>query len=94
MHVFCVQVSVKKKHVGSTAGMQTSVDTSELLKHRAQNIVPQRMTDMKQAILTRHFHNFAQLTMKVVYHHLVMLISEISYLGLPPFPLSACILQV
>ena len=59
------KVSAKKKHVGSTAGMQTSVKTSELLKYRAKNTVPRRMEEMKTAIKSRDFQTFAELTMKV-----------------------------
>ena len=58
-------MSAKKKHVGSTAGMQTSVKTSELLTHRAEKIVPRRMTEMRRAILDRDFQTFADITMKV-----------------------------
>ena len=54
-----------KKHTGSTAGQQTSVATSELLKHRV-TLIPQRMEDMKDAIKNKDFESFAKLTMKVI----------------------------
>ncbi|KAL0482761.1 diphosphomevalonate decarboxylase [Acrasis kona] len=59
----CV-VSDVQKHTSSSDGMQQSVRTSKLLADRAENIVPKRMEEMKQAILTRDFHTFADLTMK------------------------------
>ena len=59
-----VQVSADKKPIGSTSGMQTSVRTSELLKHRASNIVPRYMNQMRQAVLDKDFPTFAEVTMK------------------------------
>jgi diphosphomevalonate decarboxylase len=44
--------------------MQTSVETSELLRQRMQT-VPERVEKMKQAILKKDFHTFAEITMKV-----------------------------
>ncbi|KFO77878.1 Diphosphomevalonate decarboxylase, partial [Cuculus canorus] len=58
------QVSGEKKQVASTAGMQTSVDTSPLLKHRAEVVVPERLALMMQHIRERDFEGFGQLTMK------------------------------
>ena len=63
--VFYVQVSGKKKPVGSTAGMQTSVNTSQLLDFRAKNTVPKRLEQMTEAIQNRDLQTFAELTMKV-----------------------------
>ncbi|XP_075289521.1 LOW QUALITY PROTEIN: diphosphomevalonate decarboxylase [Opisthocomus hoazin] len=48
LRVLVLVVSGEKKEVGSTAGMQTSVDTSPLLKHRAEAVVPERL-----ALMTR-----------------------------------------
>merc|ERR1712004_424138 len=64
LHVLVLVVSGKKKHIGSTAGMQTSVKTSDLFKHRVEHVVPDRMTDMKKAIQDKSFNTFAELTMK------------------------------
>ena len=56
--------SARKKDVSSTAGMQTSVATSELLAHRAAHIVPRRMDAMAAAIRARDMAAFARLTMQ------------------------------
>ena len=56
-------VSDEKKGVSSTAGMQATVATSQLFKHRANNVVPVRMESMITAIRTRDFPVFAELTM-------------------------------
>ena len=60
-----LQVSGKKKPVGSSAGMQTSVVTSELIQYRAEHVVPKRLTAIKEAIHSKNFSKFAELTMKV-----------------------------
>ncbi|KAI9696984.1 MAG: diphosphomevalonate decarboxylase [Candelina mexicana] len=57
-------VSAEKKTVSSTAGMQTTVKTSTLFPKRAQEIVPQRMREMEQAIKARDFETFAKITMR------------------------------
>ena len=44
--------------------MQTSVQTSELLKFRAEAIVPQRCEDMERAIREKDFPGFAELTVR------------------------------
>ncbi|XP_069492078.1 diphosphomevalonate decarboxylase [Ambystoma mexicanum] len=64
LRILILVVSAERKHVGSTAGMQTSVETSPLLKHRAECVVPMRMEDMTEAIRQRDFERFGQLTMK------------------------------
>jgi diphosphomevalonate decarboxylase len=64
MHAAILVVSAAKKGVSSTAGMQSTVATSELFKHRAENVVPERMERMKNAILKKDFTTFADLTMK------------------------------
>ena len=58
-------VCAEKKPVSSTTGMQTSVETSSLIQHRADAIVPLRMKQMEKAILNRDFQTFGRLTMKV-----------------------------
>jgi len=56
-------VSAAKKGVSSTAGMQATVQTSQLFQHRADKVVPERMTAMIEAIKARDFDRFAELTM-------------------------------
>lgn len=58
-------MSAEKKAVGSTAGMQTSVATSDLFRHRAEVVVPARMAAMEKAIAERDFETFAKITMQV-----------------------------
>ncbi|KAM9374115.1 diphosphomevalonate decarboxylase [Phaethornis superciliosus] len=64
LRVLILVVSEEKKQVGSTAGMQTSVDTSPLLKHRAEVVVPERLAQMTQHILQRDFEGFGKLAMQ------------------------------
>ncbi|KAG7473532.1 hypothetical protein MATL_G00096890 [Megalops atlanticus] len=64
LRVLILVVSAERKPVGSTAGMQTSVETSALLKHRADSVVPGRMEEMISAIRRRDFAAFGELTMK------------------------------
>ncbi|XP_038162622.1 diphosphomevalonate decarboxylase [Cyprinodon tularosa] len=62
--VLVLVASAERKPIGSTSGMQTSVQTSLLLKHRAEAIVPHRMVDMIEAVRRKDFPAFAELTMK------------------------------
>ncbi|XP_064315824.1 diphosphomevalonate decarboxylase [Phalacrocorax carbo] len=64
LRVLVLVVSGEKKQVGSTAGMQTSVETSPLLKHRAEVVVPERLALMIRHIRERDFEGFGQLTMQ------------------------------
>ncbi|KAF6201934.1 hypothetical protein GE061_004330 [Apolygus lucorum] len=64
MRVLILVVSDSRKKVSSTSGMQLSVKTSDLLKHRVQNVVPQRTKEMIQALESKCFHTFAELTMR------------------------------
>ncbi|XP_075367189.1 diphosphomevalonate decarboxylase [Mycteria americana] len=64
LRVLVLVVSGEKKQVGSTVGMQTSVDTSPLLKHRAEVVVPERLALMIRHIRERDFEGFGQLTMQ------------------------------
>ncbi|KAJ8407934.1 hypothetical protein AAFF_G00269780 [Aldrovandia affinis] len=66
LRVLILVVSAERKPVGSTAGMQTSVETSPLLKHRADSLVPGRMEDMINAIRQCDFAAFGELTMKAI----------------------------
>lgn len=60
--LICV-VSANKKAVASTAGMQRTVETSPYLLHRAEKVVPKRMEDIIDAINTKNFDKFADITM-------------------------------
>ncbi|CAL9119780.1 unnamed protein product [Musa textilis] len=55
-------VSSKQKETSSTTGMRDSVETSPLLQHRAQTVVPGRILQMEEAIRSRDFASFARLT--------------------------------
>ncbi|KAG8189626.1 hypothetical protein JTE90_009557 [Oedothorax gibbosus] len=57
-------VNAGSKDVSSTKGMQLSVETSSLLQYRLSNVVPTRVTDIKKAILSKNFQEFAEITMK------------------------------
>ncbi|RUS18237.1 diphosphomevalonate decarboxylase [Endogone sp. FLAS-F59071] len=61
--LICV-VSDAKKGTSSTEGMQTTVETSPLLQQRIREVVPERMRDMKKAILERDFQTFGEITMR------------------------------
>ncbi|KAM8894311.1 diphosphomevalonate decarboxylase isoform 3-T3 [Spinachia spinachia] len=63
LRVLVLVASAERKPVGSTSGMQTSVQTSLLLK-RAEAVVPGRMVEMIEAVQRRDFAAFAELTMK------------------------------
>ncbi|KAI8384337.1 diphosphomevalonate decarboxylase [Radiomyces spectabilis] len=60
--LICV-VSDAKKGTSSTEGMQHTIQTSPLMKERVK-IVPERMQAMKDAILSKDFQSFAELTMR------------------------------
>ncbi|XP_029903753.1 diphosphomevalonate decarboxylase [Myripristis murdjan] len=64
LRVLVLVASAERKPVGSTSGMQTSVQTSCLLKHRAESVVPGRMEQMIEAVHEKDFSTFAELTMK------------------------------
>uniref|UniRef100_A0A1J3IBG6 Diphosphomevalonate decarboxylase n=1 Tax=Noccaea caerulescens TaxID=107243 RepID=A0A1J3IBG6_NOCCA len=55
-------VSSREKETSSTSGMRESVETSLLLKHRAEEVVPIRMLQMEEAIKNRDFTSFTKLT--------------------------------
>jgi len=59
----CV-VSAKHKETPSTAGMQTSTETSPFLNYRATHIVEERMKQMEEAIYNRDFQLFGELTIR------------------------------
>jgi len=57
-------VNDKKKDVGSTDGMIQSVETSRLLHFRAQTIVDDRVTRIRQAYNERNFATFGRIMME------------------------------
>ncbi|EPZ33708.1 Ribosomal protein S5 2-type fold, subgroup domain-containing protein [Rozella allomycis CSF55] len=57
----CIVKSEKKK-VGSTVGMQQTVKSSALFKHRVEGM-PAKLETMKRAIIAKDFETFANLTM-------------------------------
>ena len=64
MRAVILVASSDKKDVSSTAGMQQTVQTSTLFKQRIEQVVPERMQKMSEAIAGRDFDAFARLTMK------------------------------
>lgn len=64
MKALILVVSAAKKGVSSTAGMQTTVQTSSLFQTRAKEVVPKRMAEMEKAIKARDFETFAKVTMR------------------------------
>ncbi|KAK2854098.1 hypothetical protein Q5P01_006759 [Channa striata] len=64
LRILVLVASAERKPIGSTSGMQTSVQTSCLLKHRADSVVPGRMVEMIEAVQRKDFPAFAELTMK------------------------------
>ncbi|KAM7438692.1 hypothetical protein ABFA07_011804 [Porites harrisoni] len=64
LRVLILVVNDNKKGTSSTEGMRRSVETSDLLKLRAESCVPQRIEVIKKAILERDFRTFAETTMK------------------------------
>eukprot|EP01006_Ploeotia_vitrea_P042214 TRINITY_DN66613_c7_g5_i1.p1 TRINITY_DN66613_c7_g5~~TRINITY_DN66613_c7_g5_i1.p1 ORF type:complete len:418 (-),score=240.00 TRINITY_DN66613_c7_g5_i1:79-1332(-) len=63
MRVLILVVNKGRKETSSTSGMQLTVETSPLIKYRADVVVPQRMKAMEEAIQKRDFEAFADLTM-------------------------------
>lgn len=64
MRVLILVVNDTKKKTSSTKGMRLCVETSELVKFRAEKIVPQRINDISEAIRSKDFTKFAEITMK------------------------------
>lgn len=58
------QVNEGKKGVSSSSGMQTTVKTSPLIKHRAEVVVPARMAAIEKAIHDKNFEEFGRITME------------------------------
>jgi diphosphomevalonate decarboxylase len=57
-------VSAEKKGVPSTAGMQTTVETSTLSPARFTDIVPRRLKEIEKAIHDKDFETFGRITMQ------------------------------
>ncbi|XP_065827872.1 diphosphomevalonate decarboxylase-like [Oscarella lobularis] len=64
MRILILVVSDQKKSTSSTSGMQRTVETSKLLEYRATSVVPERMRQMEEAIQSKNYVEFAELTMK------------------------------
>lgn len=64
MHVLILVVSDARKKVGSTIGMRNSIETSELLKYRADHCVPKHVQQITKAILNKDFATFGEITIK------------------------------
>ncbi|CAF9920707.1 MAG: diphosphomevalonate decarboxylase [Heterodermia speciosa] len=64
MRALILVASHEKKDVSSTAGMQTTVQTSQLFKTRAEVVVPAAMEAMEKAIAEKDFESFAKVTMR------------------------------
>lgn len=64
MRILVLVVNESKKKHSSTSAMQRSVETSQLLKYRAEHLVAPRTEAMIEAIKNRDFQTFAELTMK------------------------------
>lgn len=64
MRALILVVNDSRKKYSSTSGMKLSVDTSDLIKHRAEVIVPRRVDALTKAIINRDFTTFGEITMK------------------------------
>lgn len=64
MRVLIFVVNDTRKKISSSAGMQLSVKSSSILKYRASDCVPSRVTLMTKAIQEKNFQVFGELTMK------------------------------
>ncbi|XP_063386949.1 diphosphomevalonate decarboxylase [Cydia fagiglandana] len=64
MRALILVVGDSAKKTSSTKGMKITAETSELLKHRIDYCVPQRTTNIIQAIKEKNFPKFAEITMK------------------------------
>lgn len=64
VQILILVVNTGKKGTSSTSGMETSVQTSELLAHRAKVVVPARMEAIEAAIQAKDFNTFGEITIK------------------------------
>lgn len=63
MRALILVANDEKKEVSSTSGMQTTVETSTLFKHRLREVVDTRTEEIKDAIKNKDFAKFAEITM-------------------------------
>uniref|UniRef100_A0A8C9DJ19 Diphosphomevalonate decarboxylase n=1 Tax=Prolemur simus TaxID=1328070 RepID=A0A8C9DJ19_PROSS len=64
LRVLILVVSAERKLTSSRAGMQASVETSPLLRFRAEAVVPASLAEMTRCVRERDFEGFARLTMR------------------------------
>ncbi|EME31511.1 diphosphomevalonate decarboxylase isoform 1 [Galdieria sulphuraria] len=64
LRVIILIVNEQQKKTSSTAGMQTSVQTSDLLKFRAKEVVSMQLSRMRDAIEKADFPTLATVTMQ------------------------------
>lgn len=64
MRALILVANAGPKAIGSSVGMQMTVQTSSLFKERIERTVPERMKLMRKTILERDFRTFADLTMR------------------------------
>ncbi|XP_004535244.1 diphosphomevalonate decarboxylase [Ceratitis capitata] len=64
LHVLILVVNDARKKTSSTKGMQLAVETSDLIKYRAQYCVPQRTAAIVDAIKNHDFAKLAEITMR------------------------------
>ena len=64
MRVLILVVNDNRKKYSSTEGMKRSVETSKLLKYRAEEVVPKRIELISKAIQDKDFETFARITME------------------------------
>lgn len=64
LKICLIIISSKQKAVSSSIGMELSVKTSDLLKHRVEEIVPKRIVAMKEALSKKDFEALGLLIIK------------------------------
>lgn len=64
LRIFIIVINDTRKKIGSTEGMQCSVQTSQLLKYRAEKVVEEHMTRAKTAVDEKNFPMLANVIMK------------------------------
>ncbi|XP_063244840.1 diphosphomevalonate decarboxylase isoform X2 [Bacillus rossius redtenbacheri] len=64
LRILILVVNDAQKATGSSVGMKTTVETSELLKLRVAECVPARVDSITEAIREKDFRKFGELTMK------------------------------
>ncbi|XP_039266566.2 diphosphomevalonate decarboxylase-like isoform X1 [Styela clava] len=64
LRIIVLVVNDARKKVGSTEGMQSSVQTSTLLQYRSEKIVDERIKQAKRAIIDKDFSLLAEIIMK------------------------------